>query len=94
MSLSGTIFTVKEASERYFQGKVSAREIYALCKSKKIRSFRVGTKILIRESALDEYVKRQEGTQEPSGPEPSAVGRPGRRQSGKRAGLQVLDWPE
>jgi excisionase family DNA binding protein len=48
-------YTVKEAAEEYFQGKVSAREVYGLFTRGDLRGFRVGSKILIYLSSLDAY---------------------------------------
>jgi excisionase family DNA binding protein len=55
-------YTVKEAAEVYFQGKVSAREVYLLFSLGKLRGFRVGAKILIYESSLDAYRRERENS--------------------------------
>jgi excisionase family DNA binding protein len=93
VAIEERILSVKEASCDYFQGKVSAREVYALAQRGKIRSFRVGRKILIRESALDEYVKGQERGQPAVRHAAASPGQLARRPRRTGTGLQVLDWP-
>jgi len=72
-------FTVKEAAEVYFQGKVSARAVYLLFSRGELRGFRVGGKILIYESSLDAYRRGQEnGMPPPPLPKPPPA-KPARR---------------
>jgi excisionase family DNA binding protein len=54
-AIDGPVYTVKEASVIYFQGKVSVREVYCLFNAGQLRGCRVGRKILIYRSSLDEY---------------------------------------
>jgi hypothetical protein len=61
-------YTVKEAAEVYFQGKVSAREVYCLFGRGALRGFRVGAKILLYESGLDAYRRCQENGVSPAPP--------------------------
>jgi hypothetical protein len=66
-------YTVKEAADLYFQGKVSAREVYFLFASGLVRGFRVGSgkgKILIYESSLEAYRRERENGGPPSAPSP------------------------
>jgi hypothetical protein len=58
-------YTVKEAAGSFFQGKVSAREIYALFACGELRGFRVGAgkgRILIYGSSLEGYRLAHENT--------------------------------
>jgi hypothetical protein len=67
-------YTVKEAAEEYFQGKVSAREVYALFSCGALRGFRVGSgkgKILIYESSLEGYRISHENGAAPVNPRPA-----------------------
>lgn len=59
-------YTVKEAAEVYFQGKVSARAVYVLFSQGDLRGFRVGGKILIYRSSLDDYRRGQENGMPPA----------------------------
>jgi excisionase family DNA binding protein len=59
-------YTVKEAAEVYFQGKVSAREVYFLFSRGDLRGFRVGAKILIYESSLEAYRGGRENGMSPA----------------------------
>jgi excisionase family DNA binding protein len=47
--------TVREVSEVFFEGKVSRRAVHDLFAQGKLKGFRVGGKILIYRSSLDEY---------------------------------------
>jgi hypothetical protein len=61
---------VKEAADDYFQGKVSAREVYALFASGELRGFRVGAcngRILIYWASLEAYRRKHEKCR---GPDP------------------------
>ena|SRR6266511_5568361 len=60
------VYRVKETAELYFQGKVSPRLINALFHRGELRGFRVGSKILIYESGLDGYRRRQENQASPA----------------------------
>jgi hypothetical protein len=56
-------YTVQEAADDYFQGKVSAREVYLLFSRGELRGFRVGTgkgKILIYASSLETFRRGRE----------------------------------
>jgi hypothetical protein len=56
-------YTVQEAADDYFQGKVSAREVYLLFSRGELLGFRVGAvkgKILIYASSLDAYRRQRE----------------------------------
>jgi hypothetical protein len=59
-AIDGPIYTVKEASALYFQGKISPREGNALFNAGELRGCRVGRKILIYKWSLDEYTTRME----------------------------------
>ena len=61
-------YTVKETAEVYFQGKVSAREVYFLFTRGDLRGFRVGAKILLYESGLDAYRRCHENGVSPAPP--------------------------
>jgi hypothetical protein len=65
-------YTVKEAAEEYFQGKVSAREVYGLFTRGDLRGFRVGVgkgRILIYLSSLDAYrLTHENGAPPPAEP--------------------------
>jgi excisionase family DNA binding protein len=64
-------YTVKEAAAEYFQGKISAREVYGLFRRGDLRGFRVGSKILIYLSSLDAYrVAHENGATRPEEPPP------------------------
>jgi hypothetical protein len=67
------LYTVREAAQGYFQGKVSPREINALFHNGSIRGFRVGSKILLYQSSLDEYRQAHEN-KKPSPEQPEALG--------------------
>ena len=56
-------YTVKEAADDFFQGKVSAREVYLLFSRGELLGFRVGTgkgKILIYATSLEAYRRGRE----------------------------------
>ena len=74
MAISERLYTVKEAAETYFQGKVSQRELYNLFDQGEVLGFRVGKKkILIYESSLDAYRLAHENKKAPvPSPEPEA----------------------
>jgi excisionase family DNA binding protein len=72
-------FTVKEAAKDYFQGKVSAREVYILFSRGELRGFRVGSKILIYESSLDAYRRGQENIIAPASLPPAPAPKPARQ---------------
>jgi len=68
------VYTVKEAAEVYFQGRISQREIHNLFDQGELLGFRVGQKkILIYESSLDGYRLAHENKKPPvPEPEPEA----------------------
>lgn len=83
------LFTVKEAAQLFFQGKVSARQVNALFHQGELRGFRVGAKILLYGTGLDEYRQRHENR--PTGPiagaapvPPPATLKPARRRAASR----------
>jgi hypothetical protein len=59
MNNTDTLYTIREASRDYFQGKVSGRELTRLFHDGKLTGFRVGrsrkAKILLYKSGLDAY---------------------------------------
>jgi hypothetical protein len=60
------VYTVKEAAEVYFQGRISQRELYNLFDKGELLGFRVGKKtILIYESSLDTYRLTHENKKPP-----------------------------
>jgi len=65
------LLTIREASETYFQGKVSPREVYKLYHAGQLQGFRVGTgkkkKILLYKSSLEAYRKSNENGEKVSG---------------------------
>lgn len=69
------LLTIKEASEAYFQGKVSPREVYKLYHAGHLKGFRVGTgkkkKILLYKSSLDAY-RQANANQQPPAPDEEA----------------------
>jgi len=72
-------YTVKEAAEVYFQGKISARAVYILFSRGEIRGFRVGSKILIYETSLEAYRRGQENDISPAPLPPTPPPKPPRR---------------
>lgn len=74
-------YTVKEAAEVYFQGKVSARAVYFLFDRGELLGFRVGAKILIYESSLEAYRRAQENGLPPAPPPPVPPPKPSRRKA-------------
>jgi hypothetical protein len=51
------LYTVREASELYFNKNVSVSHIYNLIRSKSLNCIYIGHKILIPEEALENYCK-------------------------------------
>ena len=75
-------YTVQEAADDYFQGKVSAREVYLLFSRGELLGFRVGAgkgKILIYASSLDAYRRARENNPPPAPPPP--IPQPSRRKT-------------
>lgn len=64
MNDTDTLYTIREASRDYFQGKVSGRELTRLFHDGNLTGFRVGrsrkAKILLYKSGLDAYRKANE----------------------------------
>ena len=93
-SLQDRYYTVKEAAEHYFQGKVSAREVYSLFARGELRGFRVGAghgRILIYGTSLETYRRNHENGTISDQPEP--IPRPGRAATEtrkRRAGLPLI----
>jgi excisionase family DNA binding protein len=96
----GRTYTVKEAAELYFGGKVSPRLVNALFHRGELRGFRVGAKILLYESGLDDYRRRHENQAAgPAAPEAAAAPTPSppptkpsrrRRARGDQAGYEFF----
>jgi hypothetical protein len=85
-------FTVQEAAEEYFQGKVSVREVYVLFSRGELLGFRVGAgkgKILIYASSLDAYRRRRENTA-PAAPPPPI---PSRRRAAELPKVRLSRLP-
>ena len=92
---SRRVYTVKEAAEVYFKGRISQRELYNLFDKGELLGFRVGKKkILIYESSLDAYRLAHEN-KKPSvpGPEPEAPIRPQTPQTPKNRPQTKDDLP-
>ncbi|MDD2585490.1 MAG: excisionase family DNA-binding protein [Syntrophomonadaceae bacterium] len=53
-------FTVKTALEEYFQGTLGETKLRELLRKGEIPHVRVGTRILIREEALDAWMEQKE----------------------------------
>ena len=51
------IYTPKEAAERL---KCSVWTVYSLCENRRIRNFKVGNLVRIRESEIEKYIQTQE----------------------------------
>lgn len=66
LALEDRLYTVKEAADHYFQGKVSQREVNKLFHSRMLNGFRVGRLILIYKSSLDEYRLAHENRRPPA----------------------------
>jgi hypothetical protein len=68
------VYTVKEAAQVYFRGRISQREIYSLFDKGELLGFRVGKKkIVIYEASLDAYRLAHENKKLPvPEPEPEA----------------------
>jgi hypothetical protein len=96
-------YTVKEAAEEYFQGKVSAREVYALFAAGALRGFRVGAgkgRILIYLSSLECYRRSRENGAEspvddlPPPPTPPPATPKKRRPSAELPAIRLSRLPE
>lgn len=61
-----TLYTVREAAEQFFQGKVSCREVNKLFNAGKLFGYRVEAKILIYAGSLQAYRQSHENCQPPS----------------------------
>jgi hypothetical protein len=90
VAISERLFTVKEAAEIYFQGKISQRELYNLFDQGEVLGFRVGKKkILLYESSLDAYRLAHENKKppapepEPEAPIPTPLPQPKQRRQAK-----------
>jgi hypothetical protein len=75
-------YTVQEAADDYFQGKVSARGVYLLFSRGDLQGFRVGSgkgKILIYASSLEAYRRGRENGPAELIPSPPPAPTPSRR---------------
>ena len=53
-------YTIKSALADYFQGTIGESKLRELLRAGEILHIRVGTKIIIKEEALDKYMEDQE----------------------------------
>ncbi len=63
--MSGKIYTVKTALADYFQGCMGETKLRELLRIGEIPHARAGTRILIREEALDSWILAQEAKSVP-----------------------------
>jgi hypothetical protein len=86
-------YTVQEAAVDYFQGKVSAREVYLLFSRGELVGFRVGAgrgKILIYASSLESYRRGRENV---TPPHPLPAPRPSSRQKKPEPPIRLTRLP-
>ena len=91
------VYTVKEAAEVYFKGRISQRELYNLFDKGVLLGFRVSKKkILIYESSLDAYRLAHENKkplvpdQEPEAPIPPQTPQPQKKRPQTKDGLPPI----
>jgi hypothetical protein len=87
------VYSVREAADDYFQGKVSRRQVHNLFARGELPGFRVGAKILLYGSGLDEYRRQQENQVAAPATTPEPAPRPKarrKREAGGGAGYEFF----